>query len=253
MTRIPFTMSSLSGRHPHNLIALHEEYGAIVRTAPNVVSIQHPEAYPETRGFRKELPKDPIAVRSMRDNLVGAEKAEHARFRRILSHGFSASVMQEQEPLIRSYVDKLMRQLQARCEGGTRPLDMSKWFNYTTFDVIGDLSFGESFGCLDNEDYHPWVALIVQSTMDLVYTAQLAYWRQLEPLLRRWVMPKGLAQKFATHSKLSEEKVNKRLATGVNRPDFIQKMVEGSAKVSDVSLSNHHPRLILSLVTRGGQ
>lgn len=251
MTRLPYTMSALSGQHPKNMLALHAKYGVMVRTAPNVLSIQHPEAYAETRGFRKELPKDPVAVRQLKDNLIGADRPEHARFRRILSHGFSAAVMQEQEPLIMSYVDKLMARLRERCAGGTSPLDMAKWFNYTTFDVIGDLSFGEPFGCLDNEDYHPWVALIVESTISIVYTAQLAYWRHLDPLLRRWVMPKDLAQKWIDHSRLSEEKVKKRLASGVTRPDFIQKMVEGSAKGSDVS--SFSPLISLSFSPAAGR
>jgi hypothetical protein len=34
---------------------------------------------------------------------------------------------------------------------------------FFTFDVMGDLVFGESFGCLDSSDYHPWVKLIFDS------------------------------------------------------------------------------------------
>jgi hypothetical protein len=35
--------------------------------------------------------------------------------------------------------------------------------NFTTFDIIGDLAFGEPFGCLKNEKFHDWVALIFET------------------------------------------------------------------------------------------
>lgn len=35
-----------------------------------------------------------------------------------------------------------------------------KWYNYATFDIIGDLAFGSDFGCLASSNYHPWVSII---------------------------------------------------------------------------------------------
>ena len=39
-------------------------------------------------------------------------------------------------------------------------VDILKWYNHLTFDAIGDLSFGESFNCLRDQQHHPWVAMI---------------------------------------------------------------------------------------------
>ena len=66
--------------------------------------------------------------------------------RKTLSHGFSASALTAQEDLVHHYVDLLIRQLR-KCNGAE--LDAVKWYNYTTFDIIGELSFGESFGSLE--------------------------------------------------------------------------------------------------------
>jgi hypothetical protein len=40
---------------------------------------------------------------------------------------------------------------------------MGKWYNLTTFDLIGDLAFGEGFGGLDSGGYHHWVAAVIGS------------------------------------------------------------------------------------------
>ncbi|KAI7785175.1 cytochrome P450 [Diaporthe eres] len=77
------------------------------------------------------------------------------RFCRVLAHGFSAQSMLAQQPVIKQYVDQLFRRLHEASEGGTKPVDIERWFNFTTFDVIGDLAFGEPFGCLEDGTYHP--------------------------------------------------------------------------------------------------
>jgi hypothetical protein len=36
-------------------------------------------------------------------------------------------------------------------------VNIVQWLNFTTFDTIGDLSFGESFHALRTEGYHNWI------------------------------------------------------------------------------------------------
>jgi hypothetical protein len=50
--------------------------------------------------------------------------------------------MREQWGLVRGYVDLLVRKLRGESEKG-RKMDMAAWYNYATFDIIGDLAFGE--------------------------------------------------------------------------------------------------------------
>ena len=37
---------------------------------------------------------------------------------------------------------------------------MVQWLNFTTFDIIGDLSLGESFHCLEESHYHSWLSIL---------------------------------------------------------------------------------------------
>lgn len=64
---------------------------------------------------------------------------------------------------MQGYVQLLVQRLKQECGNGTRPLNMAVWFNWTTFDVASDLIFGESFHCLEEVDYHPWVAMIMKT------------------------------------------------------------------------------------------
>jgi cytochrome P450 len=70
----------------------------------------------------------------------------HAAMRKDLSHGFSATALLDQEDLIQHFVNLLIDQIGQH--GMTAPIDMVKWYNLTTFDIIGELSFGEPFGGL---------------------------------------------------------------------------------------------------------
>lgn len=117
---------------------LHETYGDVVRVGPNQVAFTDPGAWKETMGHRRtgqlENSRDPVFYALARDGLIGPiGSEEHGRQRRILSHGFSAQSLMEQQPLIQQYVDLLMQRLRENCQDGTRALDMTKWYNWTTF------------------------------------------------------------------------------------------------------------------------
>lgn len=146
---IPYVRLYTSGNGHREILALHQKYGPIVRVGPTHLSINHPDGMQDVRGHRKtgENPKDAINAIPNRDNIIGANREDHQRFRRLLAHGFSAQTMLAQQPVIRKYVDQLFEKLHDASEGGTRPVDIERWFNFTTFDVIGDLAFGEPFGC----------------------------------------------------------------------------------------------------------
>jgi hypothetical protein len=63
-----------------------------------------------------------------------------------------------------TYFDLLIRKLQEKIDGPTHgEVNMVRWFNFTTCDLIGDLCFGESFDALRTEEYNSWIANIFKS------------------------------------------------------------------------------------------
>ncbi|KAI9042828.1 cytochrome P450 [Aspergillus affinis] len=152
-------ISALRGRLDIDTRELHAKFGEAVRLSPNSVSFTTAQAWKDIYGHgHKQLPKV-LSSASNRDDIISANDTDHTRFRKALSHAFSAKGLQAQEPLINGYVDRLIQRLKGFAESGL-PLDMVKWYNLTTFDLIGDLAFGEPFGGLETSTYHHWVSTV---------------------------------------------------------------------------------------------
>ena len=75
--------------------------------------------------------------------LLTAPRERHTILRRLIGYGFSDQSLRAQEAIIQSYCDKLMSQLHKRSKDGTVSVDVVSWYNFFTFDVIGDLVFGQ--------------------------------------------------------------------------------------------------------------
>jgi cytochrome P450 len=77
-----------------------------------------------------------------------ADERNHARQRRILPHAFSTKALKRQEELIIDFVDLFILKIRETTENCKEPIDINKWYDYLAFDVIGELTFGETFGCM---------------------------------------------------------------------------------------------------------
>ncbi|KAJ8121620.1 hypothetical protein ONZ43_g1973 [Nemania bipapillata] len=114
-------------------------------------------------------------LRSVPTSIINADREEHSRFRRALSHGFSDASMRQQEPEIMKYVDLLIQRLHEECDRGRKALNLEAWYNWTTFDIVGSLVFGESFHCLQKAGYHPWIDFILRSVRGGALTVAMTY------------------------------------------------------------------------------
>jgi cytochrome P450 len=70
----------------------------------------------------------------------------HGRMRRDLSHAFSQKSLSEQEFIIARVIDRFIEKIQ---QSNGEELDIVKWFTMATFDIIGDLAFGETFNGIE--------------------------------------------------------------------------------------------------------
>jgi cytochrome P450 len=78
-----------------------------------------------------------------------AGDADHARQRRALSHAFSTKALLEQEYIVKNYINVFSNKMNAFAEKGEL-VNVTDWFAFTTFDIIGDMALGEPFGCLES-------------------------------------------------------------------------------------------------------
>ncbi|KAJ7461566.1 high nitrogen upregulated cytochrome P450 monooxygenase 2 [Mycena latifolia] len=128
--------------------ALHDKYGPFVRIGPNEVSIIHVDAVKAvlgTGGFPKGQYYEPRSDPTLPTRSLLTLRGEaHANRRRIWNRGMSSESVNEYE----SILAKRVAQLVARLEGLSGPVNMSEWFSYFTFDVMGDMAFGGGFEML---------------------------------------------------------------------------------------------------------
>ncbi|MCJ1251728.1 hypothetical protein MMC30_008965 [Trapelia coarctata] len=232
VSRIPYVLSLQRGDFHQVVKRLHDQYGPIVRLGPNELSFTHAQAWQDIYGHhqgRTNFPKNTKewmkATVNETHSILSANNADHSRIRRLLAHAFSDKAMRAQEPLIQSYITLLIAQLRKKATASpnhTATVDITEWFNFTLFDITGDLSFGEPFGCLETGKYHPWIALLFQTFKAITLLASSRFIPGAETLLR-YMLPKSIMQKRKDHFELARSRVHKRLEEGDNshRPDFI--------------------------------
>lgn len=139
--------------------------------------------------------------------------------RRMLAHGFSDKSMREQKPLIDDHVDLLIQRLSPISEAGAAA-NMREWLNWTTFDIIGDLAIGSSFGCLKGSSHHPWVQIITDNVKHFSYVQAMANMGMGQ--LMRWIARNGMLKARMRHRELVKHKVLQRIELGTERSDLIE-------------------------------
>lgn len=221
------------------MLKLHLTYGPIVRVAPDILAYNHPDAIKEIRGYgkggRPEHRKDPHRYGPNFNNIIGADRPNHIRYRRALGNGFSHQALVNQQSTIEKHVDLLFRRLTEMAGSGAGELDLVKWFNYTTFDIIGELTFGESFGCLESSTDHPLLAIVFDGIKYRCYNSVVSRFPILYPLLSRAIVPKDLKHKLHTCQKLLVALVRKRMDVVSAKQDFMATMM---AKRDDANVGH---------------
>jgi len=85
---------------------------------------------------------------------IGSERdpKNHSRMKKSLSGAFSTKALGEQESIVQKCVDEFVVEVGRRCEknGDGKGLNMTKWYEMVSFDILGEMAFGESFRCIEN-------------------------------------------------------------------------------------------------------
>ncbi|GME32740.1 Cytochrome P450 [Neofusicoccum parvum] len=231
ITDLVYQMVSIWGIVPTWTADQHKKYGEVVRLGPGRLSYTHPQAWKEIYGHRVGTRKPGVKDKKFaayqeeyngEDTIISTlDDGEHSAIRKIFSHAFSDRALKEQESLIRKYTDVLIDNVsQAPGE-----IDMVKLYNCTTFDIMGDLSFGESLGLLTRSEYSPWVKAVFGNikagsllTLGYQYPFLLSI---IKPLV-----PRSLREQARLHFEHSAERVDRRMEKGSDKPDIWNLVLE---------------------------
>ncbi|CAG9938600.1 unnamed protein product [Clonostachys rosea f. rosea IK726] len=227
ITDLPYLYHVSRGTWVGKLQEFHEKYGQVVRFGPEDVSFTTADSWKTIYGHKtsqnKTFHKDLRVYRetiSGNSHIIIAPHEDHKRMRRLISHAFSEKALRGQESIMKKYVDLLISKTRENAKNG-KTIDIVAWYNFTTFDLIGDLAFGEPFGCLEAGGYHPWVSMI----FDVLRIASLGQvvrrYTFLAPL-RSLIIPKWVREKGKEHYQLTQQTALKRVELGkTDREDFM--------------------------------
>jgi cytochrome P450 len=248
--------------------------GSVVRVAPNELSFNAAQSWKdiyEPRQGHGLFLKSEFYEGGSFANLCGSivserDPAKHGAMKKELSQAFSMRSLAEQEHLIASLVDQLVEELRKR---GGESLDLGQWFNMMTFDIIGDLAFGETFGGVASGKDVPGIPLL-QLTHGLSKTGKTHPWiLRLEgaltqgaladcfkrfPLIAKAIMilVPGTIRQIVADTKTNEEYsinlIRKRIARKTDRRDFLTRILQngGQDKGFDIQIAAHASDFVLA-------
>jgi cytochrome P450 len=165
----------------------------------------------------------------------------HSRFRRAMDPAFTEKAVRMQEPIIlshvRLFISKLDRLASSSSDGAI--IDIMRWISFVVFDEIGDLGFGEPFGCLESSEHHPWCSTIFTSLRAATYRVSLRYYPALNWIMS-FAIPQSVIKKGMQHWKMSVDKINRRLNLEKDRPDLVSMIKRDEEGVDGLS----HPEML---------
>ncbi|XP_014551167.1 hypothetical protein COCVIDRAFT_42475 [Bipolaris victoriae FI3] len=217
--------------------AMHQKYGEVVRLGPDRLTYIAPEAWKDIAGAgagkRLENTKDATTLgpNIHGDSTMGAmyDTAIHRARRRIYAPAFSdRGALKQQEPLFLGYLNSLKRLMKEKATNEPDTgMDISRYLNFLTFDVMADLTFGEPLGLLEKSEYTPWVASMFGHLLVISIGRVKREYKLFDKLLSI-VMPKGAKEKAYEHYNHSADRVGKRLARGIDigKPDIWKLVME---------------------------
>ena len=240
-SRISYVYTALNGHLATKFRALHEQYGPVVRTAPNEISFAEPRAWKIIYGqrrsgyalFKKNYDTFHQNQNDLAHSLFIADDADHLRMRKVLAYAFSERSLREQEPLVQIHVDNLIKSLHHQIDHGSQDVDLVDWFNYVAFDIVADLSFGEPFNTLTDNKHRSWVKILSKAWK--IFTFVSAFKSIAPPGPVRFLVPTSLIRKQLDNFNIILGRVRERTKYERDHPDFISSMVKHNSDKSMTS------------------
>ncbi|KAI0399894.1 cytochrome P450 [Xylaria palmicola] len=191
---------------------IHDEYGSIVRTGPNEITIFDPAAFELLDGFGNETTRDVWydIVRPRTSAVFTRDKLEHKEGRKFWALSMSNKANNDYYPRIASLVRDLSRCI-ASYGGG--PVDIDQIMSWYSWDFMGEVLFGEDFNLTRSRKTHPGIehrdrALALAGPLgDAIWIALLGF--QLCPLV-------GIVNDWQNMIKFCEDYMKLRLERGDN-------------------------------------
>ncbi|KAG0644955.1 Cytochrome P450 monooxygenase [Hyphodiscus hymeniophilus] len=153
----------------HEKYGMNQTSGPSIRYAPNRILFNTTAAASDIYGHRKNVTKSTAyesLVHRSPNTFTMRDTKEHSKRRRIIGQCLSETNVRAFEPIILSQAEKLCAYLLQSREFEWSPvLDMSKWCDYHTFDMMSNIIFSADYNTLENNEYKDIMTSIAQSNV----------------------------------------------------------------------------------------
>lgn len=121
------------------------------------------------------------------------------------------------------YFELLISKLRDKIRNLDVKVNMVRWYNFSTFDIIGDLCFGESFGMLEKGNYDFWIANIFKGIKLLRnFRVLRAYPLIGTPILYLIKKIPAVMEATRKNEQYTRDRAAKRMASETDRCDFMR-------------------------------
>jgi cytochrome P450 len=178
-THLWLKIQVLAGRRVHYIHTLHQSYGPIVRIAPAEIAVADFDSFREIHRIKSGFLKSPWYQEFTNHESSGIfamiDRHQHAKRRQLLARGFSKSYLRQNwEYMVKEKAMMAVRKIKRDAESDIA--DILKWWTFYTTDTIAQLSFGESFNMLEQEEVigellFPWMQSLLSSTYRKMITS----------------------------------------------------------------------------------
>lgn len=213
----------------------HDRYGPVVRIAPDELTYIAPEAWKDIYTTRPQLLKDPYSMTPPMNNansLFTAQGHDHRRIRGAFINAFSDAALREQSVIIDDYAHQFVQRLKSDLDGHpSQTIDIQSIFGYAMFDIISDLTWGESPKALQTSGHHDWYRRFFLHAKFSTVRNCLSRFYGMDKILH-YIFLRVTSKQRSANTKLSFERIDRRLAAGHSRSDFMTPLI---GKISESS------------------
>ncbi|KAI0099744.1 cytochrome P450 [Nemania sp. FL0031] len=248
---------SMSGRFHRVIEDNHRKYGTVFRVGPNELSFASVSAFRTIYGNRSIAePNSPAPKNEWYEMLASGfdeycivserDPRKHSEKRAMFSAAFTQKALLEQESIIQRFVDNFVKKV-GKLGAGPEGLDMVKWYQMVSFDIFGELGFGETFGCLERESSHPWLEMILDHLLVVNIMDNLRRYPLLVAIVKllpaKWTT--GLAKQ---QTQFSRDQAKRRLEKTSDQRDFVSTVVSRvrNGDISEEQLVAHSSTLVMA-------
>ncbi|KKK17042.1 hypothetical protein AOCH_004422 [Aspergillus ochraceoroseus] len=256
--------STVLGQRPRYVHSLHQRYGPIVRVSPSEIHVADIPSAREIHRIGSAYHKSPwyrLLNRKDGESIFSTTDPEfHRTHRRLLSSPLSDTNLRTvMEPLVRGKVQLAMRRMGEEMRSRA-VVDIYKWLFFMTTDIIGELSFGDSFRMLELGKKNQYITDLetvaavggiratFPSTVSLASVLPLSIFKEVVESTDRMISyAVDSVNRYKTHLEQNPASANPTLFTKLYHASQLHKDKEGEREcLSDQEICNDAQSFIIA-------